>query len=300
MQPHTGELFKDGLVGDLQSDHFLWLNFQISQQLDLLKVEGAAVKDPTVQAAVRLAQPLVDQVNHNIIRDDAILSDVALELASVVVIVVAPCHFFDQLGDLNVDNLVLLGDAECVLFLLRTWGAHQDNPLGSSGSVRVIQLQNAVDLFNDSHLRLIALKLRDETLANVLDSLQLKIVFENGVTSESIAKLRIIDDAEAWLGLLIAEVPTDGSMCLAVLLVEQDELVGDHAHLLECDRLRLRPREALNDPALLTSLHLLNLLLDKFDHDLVLYVTVGFQRLFNVLTILLVLLSDLSCDKVTD
>ena len=104
---------------------------------------------------------------------DAILSDVALELASVVVIVVAPCHFFDQLGDLNVDNLVLLSDAECVLFLLRTWGAHQDNPLGSSGSVRVIQLQNAVDLFNDSHLRLIALKLRDETLANVLDSLQL-------------------------------------------------------------------------------------------------------------------------------
>jgi len=52
---HAGEFLEDGFVGNFQGDNLLRLDFQISQQLDLLEVEGAAVKDPSVQATVRLA-----------------------------------------------------------------------------------------------------------------------------------------------------------------------------------------------------------------------------------------------------
>lgn len=55
MKFHAGEFLEDGFVGYFQGYNLLRLDFQISQQLDLLEVEGAAVKDPSVQATVRLA-----------------------------------------------------------------------------------------------------------------------------------------------------------------------------------------------------------------------------------------------------
>ena len=87
---------------------------------------------------------------------------------------------------------------------------------------------------------------------------------------------------------------------MIVVLVKQNELVRDDAHLLESDRLRLCPREAFNDPAFLTCFNLLDLLLDELDDDLVTHVTVSLHRLLNILSVRLVLLSDLTSDEISD
>ena len=60
MESLLREILQYNLVAHLKSDDLLWLNFELSEHLELLKVEGAAIEDPAVQAAVWLAQPLVD------------------------------------------------------------------------------------------------------------------------------------------------------------------------------------------------------------------------------------------------
>lgn len=88
-------------------------------------------------------------------------------------------------------------------------------------------------------------------------------------------------------------------MGLLVILSEHDELVRHDTHLLKGDGLGLSARETLNNPALLALFHLLDLLLDQLDDNLVFNVTVSFEGLLNVLAVLLVLLSDLSGDQVS-
>ena len=83
-----------------------------------------------------------------------------------------------------------------------------------------------------------------------------------------------------------------------VILVQEDELVGCDAHLLEGNRLSLSPWETLNNPALLSLFNGLNLLLDELNYDFITNVTIRFKRLLNLLTMLLVLLSDLASDEI--
>ena len=199
---------------------------------------------------------------------------------------------------MNVDDLVFLGDAKGILFFLGAWGAHQDDTLGSARGISVLKLKNAVDLLNDAHLVSRALKLGDEALADVLDTSDLQVVLQNSIPCDSLPLLRV--DVPGQATLLTLKVAEDGVIGLGIALVQHDELVRDDTHLLKCDGLRLRSGETLNDPALLSCFHKFNLLLDKFDHDLVLDVTVRFKRLLDVLTILLVFLGDLARDQVTD
>ena len=65
-------------------------------------------------------------------------------------------------------------------------------------------------------------------------------------------------------------------MSLCIILVYQDELIGDHTHLLKGNRLSLSSGESFDDPALLVRFHELDLLLNELDDDLVLDVTVCF------------------------
>ena len=60
------------------------------------------------------------------------------------------------------------------------------------------------------------------------------------------------------------------------------------------------PREALDDPALLFTFKLLDLLSDELDDDVITHIRVGFKSLLNALTILLVLLGDVSADQITN
>ena len=52
---HARQLLQDRVVGDLEGDDLLRLNLKVSQELDLLKVEGASVEDPAVQSAIGFA-----------------------------------------------------------------------------------------------------------------------------------------------------------------------------------------------------------------------------------------------------
>ena len=55
MKLHARQLLQDRVVGDLEGDDLLRLNLKVSQELDLLEVEGAPVEDPAVQSAIRFA-----------------------------------------------------------------------------------------------------------------------------------------------------------------------------------------------------------------------------------------------------
>jgi len=86
--------------------------------LKLLHVERTAVQYPSIKATIRLAKPLVDQVNDVLVRNDSILCDVAFEASSVVIIVVAAHDLSYKLLDLDVYDLVLFGDLKSELLLL--------------------------------------------------------------------------------------------------------------------------------------------------------------------------------------
>ena len=277
VQLHARELLQDGFVRDLQRNHLLRLNLQVPQQLDLLHVERAPVQDPPIQPAVWLAEALVDEVDDDVIGDDPVLRDVALQLSRVVIVIVSSGDLHDQLLNLDINDLVLLGDAQGVFFLLRAWRAHKYDSLRSSWGISVLQLEDAIDFLNDSHLRLIRFKFGYEALADVFNAPNLQIVLEHGVVCDPSALLRIVNAAQARLCLARAKVAHDCLESILIRLVEQDELIWDDTHFLEGYRLSLRPREALNDPTLLALLHLLNLLLDQFDHDFIPDVTVRFQ-----------------------
>ena len=49
---------------------------------------------------------------------DSVLGNVGLELPCVVVVIVSTRHFFDELGNLYVDNLIFLSDFQSILLLL--------------------------------------------------------------------------------------------------------------------------------------------------------------------------------------
>ena len=98
----------------------------------------------------------------------------------------------------------------------------------------------------------------------------------------------------------ITQISYHGSGCFLVVLVQEDELVGSDAHLLEGNGLGLRPWETLNDPALLTLLNGLDLLFNELNHDFIANVTIRFKRLLDLLTMLLVLLSDLASDQIAN
>lgn len=297
MEPLLREVLEDDLIGDFKCNDLLGLNLQLPEHLELLRVKGATIKDPTVQAAIGLAEPLVDQVNNILVRNykrykvshtvmgdffivkltDTVLSNIALQTTSIVVVIVASHDLSDQLLHLYVDNLVFFSNAQSELLFLRAWRAHEDNALRAAGCIRILQLQDAVDFFNDTHLRLATLELGDEATADVFDPSDLQVVLKNGVAGNSLALLHVFNAANASFDLFTRKIAHDSVKSGSIVLVQKDEFVGDDTHLLQSDGLSLSARETFNDPALLASLHLLNLLFHKFDDDFVAHVTVSLQ-----------------------
>lgn len=228
------------------------------------------------------------------------MRDVALQLAGVVVVIVPPGHFLDQLLHLNIHYLVFLGDAQGILLLLGARRAHQDDALRSAWCISILQLKDSVDLFDDTVGRVVALHFSDAALADVLHSTDLQVVLEDCIAGDPLALLIVLDSCQTRFRLIAAQVPHHRFEGRFVALVQHDELVRYNTHLLQGNSLRLRPREAFDDPTLAHLLDLLNLLLHQFDDNLVAHVTVGFERLLDILTILLVFLGDLPRDQVSN
>ena len=213
-------------------------------------------------------------------------------MASLLVVIIAPRNFLDELLHLHVNNLVFLCDAKRKLLLLRTGGAHKNDALGPSRSISVLELENAVDLLNDTILVIAARQLCHEALTNVLDTSNLQIVFEDGIARYSLPLLLV------HAACSLSQIPYHSFGCLLVFLFQEDELIGYDTHLLEGYCLGLSPREAFYDPTLLSLFDSLYLFFDQLNYDFIANVTVGLKRLLDLLTVLLVLLSDLASDKV--
>ena len=166
--------------------------------------------------------------------------------------------------------------------------------MGPTRSISVLEFEYAVDLLNDTVLVIAACKLCHKALTNVLHSSNLQIVFEDGIARYSLPLLLV------HAGSSLSHIPHHGFGCFLVFLFQEDELIGYDTHLLEGDCLGLRPREAFYDPTLLPLLYSLNLFFDQLNYNFIANVTVGLERLLDLLTVLLVLLSDLASDKVTN
>ena len=165
----------------------------------MLHVKGTSVEDLAVQTTVRFGKTFVHQINNDIVGNyknkreklirkciaillmfirltDSILSDVALKLARIIIVIIASCDFFNQLLHLNIYDLVFLSNVESILLFFGARGTHEDNTLRSTRCIRILKLQNAIDFFNDAHLRLATLELGYETLANILNTSDLKVI----------------------------------------------------------------------------------------------------------------------------
>ena len=110
----------------------------------------------------------------------------------------------------------------------------------------------------------------------------------------------VIDASDSGFGLTTwAQIAHNRLESILICLIQQDELVWDHTHLLQSDCLGFSPGEALNDPTFLPLFHLLDLLLDQFYYNFISHVTVSLQRLLDIFTVLLVLLDFLPSDEIT-
>jgi len=207
MELHAGQFLKDSFIRDFQSDNLLWNDVQFAKHGDLLQVERASIKDPAVQAAVGLAKSFVDKFDNFVIRHDTILCEVALQSSCVIVISVASANFHDKLLYLNVDELILLSNLEGVLLFLGARGAHQDDALRTAWCISLLVFEDAVDLFNNAHLLVVAIKLGYEALADAFDSLDLQVVLKDGVARDFSNLCWVIDPSNSWLTVTTAEIP---------------------------------------------------------------------------------------------
>ena len=86
---------------------------------------------------------------------------------------------FEDLQDLNVNQVVLFAHL-FRLFGRRTSGrAHQDDTLRPASALRILKFENAGNLFENERLLFSAVKLSDQTLAHLLHSGHVDIVFTN-------------------------------------------------------------------------------------------------------------------------
>jgi hypothetical protein len=93
---------------------------------------------------------------------------------------------FKKLGDLDVHNLVLVSDALSVLLLPAARGTHQDNSLGSAGSLGMLEFQDTVhDLLGDILKRIVGINHSDGALVDLFNSTNIKLVFSKSSLSKS-------------------------------------------------------------------------------------------------------------------
>lgn len=184
-----------------------------------------------------------------------------------------------HLGDLDVDKLVLLGNLDCLLLSLGAGGSHKDNTLGTSGSLGLLQLENADNLLKNLLFTLGAVELCDKTRADLLDTLHVNVGLTDGVLRElSDVLLFTLDD-----GIVTGKQVTNPLLTVLIGLVEQDKVIGQDSHLLHSNSLSLSSWETFNNVGALLILHLLNLEFQKFDDNLILDVAVGLAGLLDFL-----------------
>ena len=117
-------------------------------------------------------------------------------------------------------------------------------------------------------------ELSNGALADFLHSRDLEVVLKDGVSCELLEALWVVDASDDVVLVVALELFFDLLVSGIRGLVQHDELFRNDAHLLEGDGLNLRSGETLDDPALLFSLHNINLRANKLDDDLVLDVGV--------------------------
>ena len=117
--------FDNRLVAQVEGDHQLGNNLQLTKLLNLVKVHGASVEDPAVHPAVGLVKPIAHESDYDVIRDyktrgqlsekvvltlEAVLKVVG-KISSELGVTLSSNGVLKELGHLNVDQLVLLSDS---------------------------------------------------------------------------------------------------------------------------------------------------------------------------------------------
>lgn len=147
----------------------------------------------------------------------------------------------------------------------RARGSQDDDTRRSPGSVDPEAEINESSKVLDSLLEGVAgrVVVKDEMVEGVFDPVETQLVLCLDLVCVLIDLLT--EDA----GNHPLDVGVDAAATREVVGVHADDLVWDHAHLLQRQSLHLRSREAADHPALLDLLQIVNLFFDDFDDGLV-------------------------------
>jgi hypothetical protein len=197
---------------------------------------------------------------------------------------------FKKLGDLDVHNLVLVSDALSVLLLPAARGTHQDNSLGSAGSLGMLEFQDTVhDLLGDILKRIVGINHSDGALVDLFNSTNIKLVFSKSSLSKS---------EDLSVGLLeLLNLSLEILDHLSISFVQHNQLVRNDSHLKKGESLALSPGEAFNNIIALLLLFLFDDSLHNLNDDVVVHVGVSLSSFSNQFTGLS-LLDNLRFDRV--
>ena len=165
----------------------------------------------------------------------------------------------------DVDQAELLSQ-ECGLGIsARTWWTQHDHSWRSSWSIALEpETEHFLELISNINLRLIlSVMLEDKLIEGLSDTLHVEFILLEALGRQVLQLWsieRLVDANQIVLN------PSQGS---ALLHLEHHKLVRNDADLLQTQCLHLGSWEALDDPALVRLLALLDFLLDQFSDDFV-------------------------------
>ena len=233
------------------------------KQVDLRLSLREAIDDPAVDAAVGLADALIDQAQEDLVRDGvAVLGSLLqLHLDGRVLLSLS----LEDLHGAHIDK------AESIRDLLSLGGLatagrsdYEDLRRAAWGVVAVTDAEHASEVVGNLILSAIgAVNGVDELVEGVHDGVHVDVVL-------------LVDALSDLVGHVAVDILRRGNKVLldagkrrVLPNLQVDELVGDDAHALQGEGLDARAREALNDPALALLLVASDLLLNELDDNVV-------------------------------
>lgn len=198
----------------------------------------------------------------------------------------------EQLVDLDIYKLVLISNSLSIFLLSAAGSSHKDDTLGTRGALGVLELQDSVhDLLGDVLVRFVGVSYCDGALVDLFDSLDVQLVFCEGILCES-KDLSLLSLRPQIISALfcVLDFALQIFDYFAVTSLKKYHLVRDDAHLKESQSLTLSSWETLDNVVGLVLLVASNDALKKLNDDLIFNIgvsLVGFSSLFTRLKTLI-------------
>jgi hypothetical protein len=216
----------DALVlGLLEEYHKGRLHAHGAQQVDLGLSLGETVEDPSVNAAVTLANAGVDEAEHDLVGDLFTALDCLLDLDLDTGVFLG--FNLDELGRAHIHNAESFSKQLGLGRAARAGWAEEDDPWGSAGSaIAVSELEHLVEVLLGVANGTVGVELEDELLETVANGVDVHGVVGVDLDGE-FRELSAVD-----LSVLNGDLALDALKGECLADVQVDELVGNNTEAL--------------------------------------------------------------------